>query len=207
MQEAIKNELFREIASSLIYKRPKTNRQKANVMTAGNKLFDKTSRFYYPKTIAAKTGYHADSRYVLVAAAEDCGRVLIGCVAGCQQNQDRYESMIKMFETAFQEKQVTRSFFGMNHLFSKKVEGGKQKLEAFLKEDLSISYYPSQAPQFRAFVLWKIPDFPIQKGAVIGEVQMIDASGRVLKRGELFAKNEVEGLLFYRWKKRLENLF
>ena len=206
MKEAIKNETFCEIEKSVSYERPKTNKQKPLLMQPLSKLLDKKSHFYYPKAIAEKTGYHSFSQYVLVAAAENQGRTLIGCVAGCQENRDRYESMIKMFETAFQEKREIRPLFGENHLFSKKIEGGKKELHAFLKEELSISYYPSQEPQIRAFVLWHVPDFPIQKGASVGEIQIIDASGEVLKKGELYAKEAVEGKFFHCLKKKIAKL-
>ncbi|MDE3055774.1 MAG: D-alanyl-D-alanine carboxypeptidase [Verrucomicrobiota bacterium] len=200
MQEALKSELFCEIASQVSYARPKTNKQGKSVMKSGNRFLQEKSSVYYPKILAAKTGYHAAANYVLLAAAEDRGRRLIGCLAGCAENQDRYQGMIQMFEAAFQEERRERLLFDEGRTFARKVDGAKKELRAVLAKNLFFSYFPSQEPEIRLFLSWQVPDFPIEKGAFVGEVQAIDQKGRLVARGELRAQERVEATLLHRCK-------
>ena len=76
-----------------------------------------------------------------------------------------------------------------------------------LKEDLTLSFFPSEEPQMRAFVNWEIQGMPIQKGAKVGEVRLIDETGALLVKGDLFAQEAVKGKFFFLIKEWFRQFF
>ena len=191
MKKALQIPKFREIVSSAYYQKPKTNKQPAAEISQKNPLLQ-SGKHYYSKVIGAKTGFHSKAKYTLAAAAEQEGRTLIAVLFGCDKRTDRYEDAIRLFDIAFAEPLETTVFSDPSHLFSYPVEGAKAPLQAVLKGNLAISYYPSEEPVCRAFVLWEPLALPIHKGQKVGEVRISDSSGIVLQRGDLVAKEDVK---------------
>lgn len=206
-KKALQIPKFREIVSALSYKKSKTNKQGPSELKQGNHLLMPGGRFYYPKAIGIKTGFHSAAQNTLVAAATDQGRTLIVALAGNAQREDRYFDAIRLFEAAFAEKEEVRFFFGRQHVFSRELPGAKTLLRAALPSDLSIAYYPSEEPECRAFIHWISPNFPIQKGDLVGEVRIVDQNGSILKSGDLFALEEVQETLFSRIKRGITQIF
>ncbi len=196
MQKALQNPKFRDIVSNQYYQKPKTNRQQAAEIEQKNPLL-KPGKYYYPKVIGAKTGFHSKAKYTLVAVAEGEGRTLIAAFFGCDKRTDRYEDAIRLFDLAFAEKKETVVFFDPSHLFSYPIEGAKVPLQASLTEDLKISYFPSEEPSCRAFVHWEPISLPIYKGQKVGEIHISDSSGVVLQSGELVAKEDVKSTFIH----------
>lgn len=182
---------FREVVSSAYYQKPKTNKQRASEIVQKNPLL-KEGKHHYPKVIGAKTGFHSKAKYTLVAAAEYEGRTLIAVVLGCEKKTDRYEDVTRLFEAAFGEDLEKKVFFDPSHLFSYSIEGARSSLLAVLREDVSITYFPSEEPVCRAFVRWDPGALPIYKGQKVGEVQICDSLGAVLQVGDLVAKEDVK---------------
>lgn len=191
MQRALQNPKFREIVSNNYYQKPKTNKQPAAEIEQKNPLL-KPGKYYHSKVIGAKTGFHSKAKYTLVAVAEEEGRTLIAVLFGCDKRVDRYEDAMRLFDLAFGEKKETSVFFDRSHPFSYSIEGAKTPLQAHLKEDLSVSYFPSEEPTCRAFVHWEPMVLPIYKGQKVGEVHISDSSGVVLQSGDLIAKEDVK---------------
>ncbi|MBI5273251.1 MAG: D-alanyl-D-alanine carboxypeptidase [Chlamydiia bacterium] len=195
-QKALTIPKFRDLVSKTSYMKPKTNKQGPSEIKHTNQLLS-GGRFHYPKAIGVKTGFHAAAQNAFVAAAEHEGRTLIAVLLGTANRQDRYKDAIRLFETAFAETMETRRFFSREHLFEKEVRGAKTALTAALSKELSLSFYPSEAPVCKAFVHWMNPRLPIRKGQVVGEVQIVNEKGSVLERGDLTAKEEVKGTLLF----------
>lgn len=198
MKEAILHPTFCKISSKKSYLREKTNFQKASEIKNYILFFSDKSNFYTPEIIAAKTGYHKESGYVLLAACQKKGRKLIGLVAGLEDSNSRYKELLDLFETAFEETMETAHFFNEKHLFVRKIEGCKEPLKAILKEPLTLCYYPSEEPDCKAFVAWKKKSLPIQKGELVGEVRLVNEEGLLLKKADLFAKEKLEATFLYR---------
>lgn len=205
-KKALQIPKFREIVSKVSYLKPKTNKQKAGELRQFNPLL-KPGKHYYPKAIGVKTGYHSHAVNTLVAAAEHEGRTLIAVLLGCQNRSGRYEDAIRLFEAAFEEKQETRRFFGPEKDFARDVPEAKTPLHAALAGDLAISFYPAEEPSCKAFVQWNPLRLPIRKGQKVGEVEIRDEAGSLLKRGNLLAKEEVNGTFFFALKEKFSNLF
>ena len=207
-QKGLQIPKFREVVSCVSYARPKTNKQKAAEMRAANPLIRPGRKHYYPKAIGVKTGFHSNAKDALVAAAEHEGRTLIAVVLGCPpKTGDRYKDAIRLFEKAFSEVRETKRFFGPEQPFSREVPGAKTPLQAALKSELAISFYPSEEPQCKALLQWDDVQLPIRKGQKVGEVQICDEKGSVIKRGDLLAKEGVSGTFFFVLKEKINRIF
>ncbi len=104
----------------------------------------------------------------------------------------RYQEAISLFEMAFREKKMTRTVFAKGYdRFSLEVKGAKTLLEATLKEDLQLAYYPSEEPQFKTETHWNKITLPLHQGDPVGEVRLITEKGHLLKAAPLLAKADV----------------
>jgi D-alanyl-D-alanine carboxypeptidase (penicillin-binding protein 5/6) len=192
---------FREIVSKPFYMKPGTNKQGPAPIRHTNPLL-KEGPFYYPKAIGVKTGFHSHAKNTFVAAAEHEGRTLIGVLLGCAKREDRYQDAIRLFEAAFAESKEESCFFPSGYSFFKELEGAVIPLQAILAEDLKIAYYPSEEPSPRAFIHWEVPSLPIDEGARVGEIHLIDERGALLQKKDLYAKQQVKERFLF-WLKRL----
>jgi len=206
-KEALKIPKFREIVSSLAYAKPKTNLQRPVELKQSNPLLKPGGKFYYPKAIGIKTGFHLDAQNTLVAAAEHEGRTLIAAVMGTPQSSERYRDAIRLFETAFAETKEIRRLFGPENLFSLEIAGAKNGLTASLTHDLFLSFFPAEEPICRAFVHWETLRLPVRKGQLVGEVRIVNEKGELLSKGDLIAKNEVKGTIYFVLKEAVSRLF
>ena len=188
-RKALQIPKFREIVSNVPYYKPQTNKQAAGAIKQSNALL-KSGKYFYRKAIGVKTGYHAKAMYTLVAAAEHEGRTLIAVLLGCEKREDRYEGAIRLFEKAFAETKEDRTIFTTAHLFTKEVEGFP--LKAFLQDDLSLSYFPSEEPHCRAFIHWDPLSLPIHAGQKVGQVRLCGEEGALLVARDLYAREGIE---------------
>jgi len=197
-KEALKNPRFREVVKATQYTRPTTNKQAESILHQHNALM-RPGRFHYPKAVGIKTGYTLSGGYTLVAAAEDKERKLIVVLLGCEKIEQRYKEAIALFEAGFQEKKVSRTLFSRgSDLFTQQVKGAKAPLQAYLQEDMILTYYPSEEPVFKTSIAWIIPRLSIQAGQKVGEIQVFSAQGKQLTSAPLYAIKSVEATLGYR---------
>ena len=197
-REAMNIPFFQVAAKTLRYSRGTTNKQQDTEFFQHNALL-KPGKFYYPKAIGVKTGYTLSGGYTLVAAAEDENRKLIAVLLGCQQLAMRYQDAITLLDAAFNEVKVTRTLFSkqFDH-FSCMLPGAKTSLVADLLQDLKISYYPSEEPEFSVNIHWEAPLLPIRAGEQVGEVVVLTQDGSVLAKEVLYSTQPVEATLTIR---------
>jgi len=191
MKKALQIPKFREIISTRVYTRPKTNKQKASEMVAINPMLKVGQKQHDARVIGGKTGFHSKAGYNLVVAAEQEGRTLIAVLFGGAKRKDRYEDAKRLFDAAFQETRMSETLFTPAHFFTYSLSDAKEPLQAVLKEDLSISYFPSERQICKAHVHWDPLELPIKQGQRVGEVRVSDLAGRVLQVGELVAREDV----------------
>ncbi len=171
---ARKNSLFREIVSSKKYERPETDKNPASWLIQGNGLV-KPGKYFYPHATGLKTGYTVQAGFTLVASAEKGDRQLIAVVCNCDELAKRYRSAIQLFEAGFNEPKQVRKLLSSEHdIFHNKLEGAKEILDATLKEDVIVSFYPSEEQEFHSQVTWLNPLLPIKQGEEVGLLQLFD---------------------------------
>ncbi|MGE5195715.1 MAG: D-alanyl-D-alanine carboxypeptidase family protein [Anaerolineae bacterium] len=192
---ALQIPFFREIVKTTKYPRTFSGGQTAKEITAHNSLL-RPGKYFYPKAIGVKTGHTAKAGYPIVAAAEHQGRTLIVVLLGCKSIHERYEDAIALFDAAFAQKIVKRTLFAQDRdRYTLKLKESKIPVEAVLKENVTLSYYPAEEPDFKAYLHWHDVKLPIAKGDLIGEIQLKTSQGDILKTGPLFASNSVNKTL------------
>jgi D-alanyl-D-alanine carboxypeptidase (penicillin-binding protein 5/6) len=200
-REAIKNPQLLEIVKTTKYERPRTNKyRETRTVWNGNKLLLK-GPYYYPKAFGIKTGFHSAAGFSFVGAARDDHRTLIAVVLKCANYAEAFKDTIKMFDTAFGEKQLSRQL--LNHqdsMFTTKVKGSKTSLQASLQEDLIVHYFPSEEEELKPHLEWHVLKLPIKKGQQVGEVQVKTEEGNIVKVAPLYAMEDLKKSLFSRSK-------
>jgi D-alanyl-D-alanine carboxypeptidase (penicillin-binding protein 5/6) len=171
--------------------RPKTNKQAATPLVQGNRLI-RSGPYFYPKAIAGKTGYLALAKSNVVVAAKDNDRTLILVLLKVKERADLWKESIRLFEMAFQEPKVEKTFL------SKGIQKTELRLASLAKpvkvhmnEDLVYSYYPAEEPKVRGLIHWQVKAPPVAEGDKVGEVKLIDTEGKLLASRDLFARESV----------------
>lgn len=190
-KEALKHPFFKEVVKTVRYERPQTNKQPQGYFVQSNRLL-KPGQYYYSKAIGVKTGFTAPAGYTLVAAAAHEGRTLIAVLLNCDLN-GRYRDAVKLFEIAFAEKPITRTFFArMGDHFTFKVKGGRRDLDAVLNEDLNLSYFPAEEPAVKTRLCLNELKLPITQGERVGKVELVTQEGTILQSKPLYASRGVD---------------
>jgi serine-type D-Ala-D-Ala carboxypeptidase (penicillin-binding protein 5/6) len=191
-QMCLKNRIFCEIVKTTEYPCPKTNKNPARNFIQSNRLLKKGT-FFYSKAIGIKTGFHHSAGYTLVAAARQGKRTLIAVLFQSPDKDQRFKDAIKLFEKAFTETPTTRILFAKNSdTFSKHLPQTASLVKAFIKEDCTISYYPSEEPLFKAQIHWITTGSRIQKNETIGYLELVTQEGKVLQKQPIFSLHTVE---------------
>lgn len=202
-QEALKIPVFREIVSSVRFKRPKTNMQEAVPLLQSNRLL-RQGPYHYPKAIGVKTGYHSQAKHTLVAAAKQPdGRTLIAVMMHCKDRGGILKDAINLFEAAFNQPKIQRKLLKEGkQKFQLELLGGAQVLQTCLKESVTVEYYMAEDPNIKCFLTWKNLTLPVKKNQIVGELQLVDGLNETIKRVPLYAENDVEMTRSY-WFKSL----
>ena len=104
-REAMKNQIFREIAGSVTYRIPKTNMQRARTITTKSEYMlsgseDKPNKYYYEYANGIKTGSHSRSGYCFAGSASKNGVDLISVVMYTGKRA-RWADTIKLMNYGF----------------------------------------------------------------------------------------------------------
>ena len=191
-REALENPLFREIVSTVRYTRPKTNKQESTTLVQTNRLL-RSGQYYYSKAIGVKTGHHSKALNTFVGAAQQDGRTLIAVILHNKERNDTFKDAIALFEAAFKQPKVQRVLLRAgSQKYALKVDGAVKPVQAYLKDDISIEYYPAEEPQMKALVFWDKLSLPIAKDQKIGELRVTTPEGAILQSVPVYAKDEVK---------------
>lgn len=102
MAACAKNPRFMEIAGTLRYTIPKTNKfQYRRFLLNDSKMLNKKSPYYYPKCAAAKTGYVEESKKTYIAIAKNGKQTLAGVIMGINTLEAQYRGLESLFEYCF----------------------------------------------------------------------------------------------------------
>jgi D-alanyl-D-alanine carboxypeptidase (penicillin-binding protein 5/6) len=204
---ALKNPIFCEIVGMKRFNRPKTNKQNAATFLQSNRLL-RPGKFYYPKAIGVKTGYHSRAKKTFVGAARFEGRTLIAVLLGYQDRNAIFIDAIKLFDAAFNQPKVERIYLKKGpQSFMLQMPQADRMVNTFLTQDLSWSYYPAEDPQAKCFLQWKELNLPIAKGQEVAELQLKSSDGLLLKRVSLIASTHVKRIWPYSWLANLEAFY
>lgn len=182
-QEAMKNEIFREIVSTASYTLPKTNKYDRvdRTILSTNELIKKTSKNYYEYAIGIKTGYTTPAKNCLIAGANKDGIELIAVILGADEYNSERKSMrdtdVKnLFNTIyenFSEKQVLKEKDVVKTVEVKNATKDTKKLDLIAENSIETlvtndKLKTSENPEIMLNAEIKAP---IEKGAVLGSVK------------------------------------
>lgn len=202
-QEALKDPLFREIVSTVRYTRPKTNKQEATTLLQTNKLLRK-GPYYYPYAIGVKTGHGSPALSTFVGAATDGERTLIAVLLKVKDRETLWKDCIKLFDAAFNQPKVERIFFQKgNQSFELQVEGAQKPISTYLKDKISLIYYPAEEPLLKCHLVWSKVKLPIRAGDRVGELRLINEKNEIIIKAPLLAQEAVK----MHWKTHTKQLF
>ncbi len=184
---------FREIVKSVRYTCPPNNKRVQPVnFVQTNKLL-KPGKFFYPKACGIKTGYTSQAKHTFVAAAADEDRELVVVLMGCPSAEAKFQDALSLFKSAFAEQKVTRHLFVKEDiLFFCPIKGKQASLGAYLGEDIAISYFPAEEPDFKIILEWFELSTPVNKGQHIGELKVLLTDGSVYLTRPLYSAHALE---------------
>lgn len=202
-REALKNPLFREMVSAVRYMRPKTNKQEPTPLIQSNRLL-RTGPYYYPKAIGVKTGNYSLAGNTFVAAAKDGDRTLIVVLLKAPTRKDIFIEAKKMFDAAFSQPRVQRLLLrGGPQKYTLNLSGAKNPIQTFITEDVTLEYYPAEAPKIKCLLYWdQTLRCPIAKHQQVGELVVQQENGQEIRKVPLFAQEEVKAKWFFSLKNK-----
>lgn len=191
-QEAMKYPHFQKMAKQSRFLRPSTNKQSAVQLQTTNRLLVKGTRSYYAPAVGIKTGYHRRAGHCLVAQAENDDRTLIAVVLQGANRDERFSDAIKLFQAAFDEKKITKTYLapGLQSITTE-IDGAASPLHTCTTEPICLAYYPSDEPKTRCELVWSALVLPIKQGQAVGEL-LFYADDQLVKKVTLFAASDVK---------------
>ena len=200
-KEALKDSHFSEIAGTVQYPRPKTNKNEATTLTNSNKLLRK-GPLYYDKAVWGKTGRLNISGNNYVAVARHEGRTLIVVLLKTEDRTEMFNDAIKAFKMAFAQSRVEKVLLPQGtQKFTLKVDGYSEPVEVALAESLKIDYYPAEEPTVKCLLTWDKVALPLDKDQKVGTVQIVDKNQHVLKEAPVLADQAVKATWGYSFKR------
>lgn len=189
--EALKNSIFCEIVAKPRFTRPKTNTQAATTLLQGNRLL-RPGKYHYAKAIGIKTGYHSKAKSTFVGAAQSDGRTLIAVFFGYKDRTAMFQDAIDLFEKAFNQPKVQRCYLKEGpQSFSLSLPQASNVLHTYLKNGLTLDFYPAEDPQAKCLLYWNTLTLPIEKDQIVGELHLVGPEGKILKKTPLLASEAV----------------
>lgn len=201
---AMKNEKFREIVKTPVYKIAPTNKYTTERILSNTNLFLGTSRstyYYYQPAIGIKTGHTSQAGYCLVSAASHNGIELLSIVMNCK-NVDTKEQAYSyidskaLFEFGFDNYKHKPLVSKGDIVSDSKVYEAKDDMRVALtvENDLSALVPGKEADVSEITKTVDMPEqinAPIKKGDIIGTVTY-SYKGVQIGSSNLIATNDVE---------------
>lgn len=188
---AVKNPVMRDIMITEEYERTKTRYQPAYIFKQSNRLV-RSGKYYYPFAFGLKTGNSENGLCNLLAAATNGNRTLVAAIHKAANMNQCYRDAITLFDAFFGEMPVTRLLFSAEDTVLKTaIKEAKMPLSAILKQDVTVSYYPSEEPAIKTEVMWYKLSLPIKKGDKVGEL-VVRSGHNVLLHSAIYAKEAVK---------------
>jgi len=204
---ALKNPAFCQVVKKTNYRRPQTNLQEPDVFAQGNRLVRSGSLHYSP-AIGIKTGYHSKAKKTFVGAAQVGNRTLIVALLGYQGRNVIFEEAKNLFELAFNEPQVEKTFVKSgSQEFHLALPRAKTELRTYTNEDLYLSYFPAEELPVKCYLNWDELTLPVKQGQRVGELYLKDTNDQILNQVDLLALNSVEYGWPFNWLANLKNFY
>lgn len=191
-REALKNDQFRKIVSTVRCTRPKTNMQEPTTLLQTNKLLRKGD-CYYSKAIGVKTGWHSKAGSTLVAAAKDGDRTLIAVLMNVKDRKELFKDTARLFEAAFKQPKMQKVVVKAGpQKFAAKIKEVDHPVKTFVEKDIAIAFYPAEEPALKAYVEWHEKELPVKKGDQLGVLIVKSNLGEIIGERAILSDEDIE---------------
>lgn len=182
-KKAMEFPIFAEIVNKSEFTVSQSNKQKEREIRQGNKLVVPSSSFYDPRVFGVKTGNHLRAGKCLVCGAEYEGRKLLVGLFKAKDSVEVFGNALSLFDVAFREKPKMRYLFRAGETSFQTTVDSKI-LTAHLDEDVTLTYYPSEAPDIQTTLLWHDVTLPVASGDPVATLR-IRSGDVILREAEL----------------------
>lgn len=224
---AMKNETFKELVSTRVYRLPATNKYNSNdrLFSTTNDLINKNSSHYYKEATGIKTGFTTPAGNCLIASASKNNLNFLTVVLGSESSDNRYLDTMALFDYGFETyymKKIINSGGVVHTVTIKNGSSDTKNLDATIADDINalVKKENSSSVILPEITLNDNLKAPIQKGDVIGSVKYI--SEGIEYKSNLIASNDVYVsmafeytliivavlllilFIYYRWSKKIK---
>ena len=188
MRRAIQNPYLRKIMSKREHTIGKTNKSPSRVLNTTNSLINPNSKYFDHSVITGKTGSHRRAKYNLAISSSKYDRNLVTIINKASSSSKRYDDCKKLIAAAYQEKKNRRILFKCDEVsFAHCYKWGNKYLDATLKSDFILEYYPSEEEEVTAKIHWHPIQTKIYKGDEVGVIEIYNESGDIISRSSIYA--------------------
>ncbi len=184
---ALKNDVFKEIASTKFYTIPETNVYQARYLKHKNKLL-----FSDDNCIGVKTGFTDNAGRCLVSASEKNGMRVISVVLNCQP---MFEECNRLTKLAFDTYMLKDFILPYNFVSTLPIENGnKNEIGVCTLKGFSLPILQGEENCYE--VVYDLPEIieaPLTKNSVVGKVK-VSYRGNVIYEDNLYAIDDVENI-------------
>ncbi len=156
-------------------------------MTNTNKLVR-----FYQGCDGGKTGYTSEAQHCLTATAKRGDTRVVAVVIGAKDSKTRFKEVSDMFNYAFANYQ-SRVYLSTSDTKQISVDGGKQQTVEVVPMEKLLCFGKKGEEDCR--VQYQLTDrinAPVSKGQVIGQANLVDSCGKVVKSVDLVANCDVQ---------------
>jgi D-alanyl-D-alanine carboxypeptidase (penicillin-binding protein 5/6) len=192
LQRASAHPFLRKLMSTVQYEMKKSGHSPARELRCSNKLIHPTSKYYMPSVIGGKTGYHHRAKRNIAAFGKRNDRAIIAVVNKAEKPEALFDDCRKLFAAAFEEKLTKRILFNAEESkFTHRFDWARKELSASLKDDLVLSYYPSEEEDIDVKIHWTEITFPIKVGDLVGTLDVYNKDNAPIMQQNLYADQAV----------------
>ena len=192
LQRAITYPYLKKIMSTHSYTISRTSYSPKREIRCSNKLIDPRSKYFMPFVLGGKTGYHHRAKSNIAAFGSKNDREIIAVVNKVDRREKAFDDCRKLFNAAFEEKKVERVLFNAaESKFHQHYGWAAKELTASLKEDVILSYYPSEEGALEVKIHWKEKDTPIEEGEEIATLDVYDQNMSPIYQASVYADHAV----------------
>lgn len=173
--------LFRQVVGTTRYICPRSNLEEERTFVQTN-LFLRQGAHFDARVIGIKTGSTQAAGKNLVSAAKEGERELVAVVMGCQSRAEVYQDSKALFDAAFGQSLMRRTFMDAGPTsLTCPVRGARGELKTMLPESLCCDFYPAEEREMSTFISWQVPLLPIKAGTQVGSLHLIDEQGTTVQ--------------------------
>jgi D-alanyl-D-alanine carboxypeptidase (penicillin-binding protein 5/6) len=148
---------------------------------------------FYEGVDGLKTGYTSKAGYCLTSTAIKNNIRFITVVMGVDTSEHRSLDTTSMLNYGFSNYKLSRIVSKDEVLGSLSVKKGKiEKVNYYVKEDVTDLLKNSEDKKYSYNINTYTISAPVYKNDVVGDIEIVDNTGKVIKKVELIVKDDIE---------------